>query len=106
MNTLVEFIIENEEFNILNNEMTLFHKDDNDKIIKCYKSLDNIKSIIGENLNIVKISKQFWLNFKNLNHINLSHNKIFKFSLTCSCESSNSFIFLSVFATSLSTKSK
>ena len=80
MNNLVEFIIENEEFNILNNEMTLFHKDDNDKIIKCYKSFDNINSIIGENLNIVKISKQFWLNFKNLNHINLSHNKIFKFS--------------------------
>ena len=80
MNNLVEFIIENEEFNILNNEMTLFHKDDNDKIIKCYKSFDNINSIIGENLNIVKISKQFWLNFKNLNYINLSQNKIFKFS--------------------------
>lgn len=79
MNEVIEYIIDNEEFQIENNTMILKENNKNNKIIKCYKSFDNIDSIIAEKLNIIKINKEFWLNFTNLININLNDNKIFKF---------------------------
>ena len=64
MNEVIEYIIDNEEFQIENNTMILKENNKNNKIIKCYKSFDNIDSIIAEKLNIIKINKEFWLNFK------------------------------------------
>ena len=80
MNELIEYIIENEDFQIDNNTMILKENNENNKIIKCYKSFDNIYSIIAKKLNIIKINKTFWLNFTNLININLDDNKIYKFS--------------------------
>ena len=80
MNELIEYIIENEVVQIENNTMILKENNENNKIIKCYKSFDNIDSIIANNLNIIKINKEFWLNFTNLININLDDNKIYKFS--------------------------